>query len=168
MSLDSPLSVLLYLAALWFMVFPLTTFLHECGHALVVLLLTHLPVMIVLGDQRKGLKWQWGRLGVSAGWNIGFVGFIRYNEQQLTRRQGLAVTLAGPAVSLLLTVLLGSLSGMLREPQWVRLAVTTLTYAAAAQLLFTLLPVRYPRWLPGYAGKTSDGWRALQLLRTTR
>jgi len=165
MSLVNPLLFMLYLVVLWLILFPIITFLHECGHALTVLALTDRNVTILLGDGRKGIKWQWGRLGVVVGWFTGFVGFTRYDQERLASRQILWVTLAGPLVSLLLTVLFSGLAFTWSNSQWFVLAMRTIAYAAFAQFLFTILPLRYPRWFLAYGGRTSDGWRILQLLR---
>jgi len=149
----------------WLVLFPIITFLHECGHALAVLALTGQDVTILLGSGRRGMKWQWGKLGVVVGWLTGFVGFTKYDQERLTSRQILWVTLAGPLVSLLLTVACSAPAFTRGIPQGFVILMRIVAYATLAQFLFTILPLRYPRWLLAYGGKTSDGWRALQLLR---
>jgi Zn-dependent protease len=159
------LIIILYLALLWVILFPITTFLHECGHAFTALALTDRDVKILLGDGRKGLKWQRGRLGVVLGWFTGFVGFTRYNQEEIAPHRILWITLVGPLVSLLLTLLFWVLTSIWNESGWFVSVMKTLSYATFAQFLFTILPWRYPRWFPGYGGRTSDGWRILEILR---
>ena len=142
-----------------------STFLHECGHALTALALTNREVTILLGDGRKGVRWRKGRLQVVIGWFTGFVGFARYDREQIAPHRILWITLAGPLVSLLLCILFGGIAFIWSEPQWLVSVVRTLAYATFAQFLFTILPLRYPRWFLAYGGKTSDGWRILEILR---
>ena len=144
---------------------PITTFLHECRHTLAVLALTDRDATILLGGRRKSLKWQWGKLTVVIRWFTGFVGFTKYDQEGLTSRQILWITLAGPLVSLLLTVVCAGLASAWNNAEWFLQLMKMIAYAAFAQFLFTILPLRYPRWLLAYGGKTSDGWRILQLLR---
>jgi len=155
----------LYLAIAWSFLFPISTFLHECGHAMTALALTNQDVTILLGDGRKGVKWQRGRLRVVLGWFTGFVGFTKYDQEQIASRRILWITLAGPLVSLLLAFLSWSLTSIWGESRWLVSAMRIIAQAAFAQFLFTILPLKYPRWFLAYGGKTSDGWRIVQLLR---
>ena len=169
MGLSNALTLLLYSAVLWAVVFPVFTFLHECGHALMALALTDRNVTILLGGGRNSLRWQWGRLRVAIGWWFtGFVGFARYDQEQIPSHHILYITLAGPFVSLLLAVLFWNLGSTWSGSGWFERVMETFAYSAFAQFLFTILPLRYPRWLGAYGGRTSDGWRALQLLRKQR
>jgi hypothetical protein len=158
------LRFILYLALLWILLFPITTLLHECGHAFTTLALTDRDVSIQLGNGRKGLKWQSGRLKIIAGWFTGFVGFTRYNQKDIAPHRILWITLAGPLVSLVLTILFWIPASIWSEPPWLVFVLKSLSYATLAQFLFTILPWRYPRWLPGYSGCTSDGLRILEVL----
>ena len=167
-SLANPFTFILYLVMLWTFVFPITTFLHECGHALTALALTDRDVTILLGSRHNGLKWQWGRLRVIVGWFTGSLGFTRYDQEQIPPRHILWATLAGPLVSLVLTALFWNLASTWGESRWFVFVMKTFAYAVFAQFLSTILPLRYPRWLGAYGGCTSDGWRILRLLRGQR
>ena len=168
MGLTNPLTLTLYLVTLWAVVFPITTLLHECGHVLTALVLTDQDVTIVLVGWGRGLRGQWGRLRVVVGWLSGFFGFVRFDRERVPTRQLLWITLAGPVVSLLLTVLFWSLVSTWSELRWFEFVMRTFTYATFCQFLSTILPLRYPRWLGAYGGRTSDGWRVLRLLREQR
>ncbi|MDX9955959.1 MAG: hypothetical protein RBT75_17805, partial [Anaerolineae bacterium] len=98
----------------------------------------------------------------------GFIGTFRYTEEGVAPYRNLAIHLAGPLASLLLALLGWGVLSLQAIPLWLARACNTIAIAACIQFLVTILPVRYPRWVPGYGCKSSDGWRALQSLRQAR
>ena len=159
---------LLRVAGLWLIVLPLMTLVHELSHALAVLALTGREVTIRLGHSEQQLKWRWNRLQLCIGWATGFIGTFRYADESVTPYRKLAIHLAGPLASLLLALLGWGITSLQGIPLWLARAGNTMAIAACIQFLATILPMRYPRWVPGYGGKSSDGWRALQALRKAR
>lgn len=157
--------LLLYIATLWIVIFPITTFLHECGHAFTGLSLTNKEFTIQLGNGHNTLKLIRRRLHVIIGLFSGFVGYTRYDKNQLSTRHILLITIAGPIVSLVFAGLCFFLSALWNEVPSQGVILSAFAYANLAQLLFTIIPFRYPQWLPGYRGMTSDGWRILEILR---
>jgi len=156
---------LLRVAGLWFIVLPLMTLVHELSHTLAVLLLTDREVALRLGNGEHQLQLRWKRLQLSIGWASGFIGTFRYADEGIAPYRNLAIHLAGPLASLLLALLGWGITSLREIPLWLARAGNTLAIAACIQFLATILPMRYPRWLPGYGGKSSDGWRALHSLK---
>ncbi|MBN1921433.1 MAG: hypothetical protein JW892_09325 [Anaerolineae bacterium] len=155
---------LLWVAGLWFIVLPLMTLVHELSHALAVLVLTDHEVTVRLGNSDKQLKRRWNRLQFCIGWATGFIGTFHYADEGVAPYRNLAIHLAGPLASLLLALLGWGITSLREIPLWLARAGNAMAIAACIQFLITILPMRYPRWLPGYGGKSSDGWRALHSL----
>lgn len=159
---------LLRVAGLWLIVMPLMTLVHELSHALAVLTLTGREVTLRLGNGERQLKWRWNRLQLCTGWATGFIGTFHYADEGVSPYRKLAIHLAGPLASLLLGLLGWGITSLQEIPLWLARAGNTIAIAACIQALATILPMRYPRWVPGYGGKSSDGWRALEALRQVR
>ena len=165
MSLTDLLKLMLDLAVLWVIVFPITTFLHECGHALAALVSSDHAITIKMGGGPGRWTWQRGRLRLVINPLPGFVGFTWCEKEGLRFRGSVLISLAGPTVSLFLGGLFWGLTHTGSPPDWVKSALETVSIACLIQFILTILPMRYPRWLGGYAGIPSDGWHALRLLR---
>lgn len=151
-------------------VFPLLTLLHELGHALPALVFGAQDVTIVMGPRAgEHVAWrrQFGRLElVLTVWFPLFIGHVHTTEA-LPVRQRMQVILGGPLISLLLTIILVPLAYASRDASEV---VRVLAQGSAAIAFFTLvmtsLPLTYPRWFYGYAGRPSDMQRLVQLWRS--
>jgi len=167
-SVTEALLFLLRVAALWLIVLPLMTLVHELSHALAALAFTGREVTLRLGNGERQLTSRWNRLQLCIGWATGFIGTFHYTDEGITPYRNLAIHLAGPLASLLLALLGWGITSLQEIPLWLARAGNTMAIAACIQALVTIFPMRYPRWVPGYGGKSSDGWRALQALRQTR
>lgn len=157
---------LLYLAliavAVYFFAGPPLKLLHELGHAL-PLALARQPTVVYLGrpDMRARPTFGFGKVEVRIRRPIGFGGECRHEEPEdgFSAEGGLLVALGGPAVSALVTLVLG-LGGYLAPDGPVSVLLGVLALAAFAQVLLSMIPVNYPLWLGTVSGP-SDGLRAL-------
>lgn len=160
---------ILYAGLLWLIIAPGQTLLHELGHAAAALLLSDAPVTVVLGDYRqhesnpRKVDMQTGRLRYVLQPLSGFTGFYIWSRDESSRRTRIIVNLAGPVTSLLIALLLWYLDTALQVD-----ALSPLLYwsgiLAFWQFVFTILPIRYPRWMGAYQGRISDGRRVYRLL----
>ncbi len=151
----------------WLGVLPLLTLMHELGHAMAALALTGQPVAVQLGRKPSIAKWRWGRVALGARFPINWVGFCAVaHPDQVTRPTQVWIALAGPLVSLLLLLVSsGAALALHSGPMLLAQLSTLFATGALIQLVVTLAPLRYPSWWGAYAGKKSDGYRALELLR---
>jgi len=163
------LYVALILAAVYLFAGPPLKLLHELGHAL-PLALARRPATVYMGkpDPRARPTFGFGKVEVRIRRPIGFSGECRYEEPErgFSPEGRLLVALGGPAVSALVTLVLG-LGGYLAPDGPVSTLLGVLALAAFAQVLFSMLPVRYPDWL-GTGSGPSDGLRALQAIEPQR
>lgn len=88
--------VLVLLAQLWV---PVLVLAHELAHAAVILASTRGPALVLVGTGRRGPKLRFGRRLMIVFTGLGFTGGRCVHAERLTRRQGLAFALAGPAVN---------------------------------------------------------------------
>ena len=95
----------------------------------------------------------------------GFVGFTWSEKEGLHFRGTVLISLAGPAVSLFLGGLFWGLAHTGIAYDWAKSVLETASIACLIQFIVTILPMRYLRWLGGYAGIPSDGWHVLHLMR---
>jgi hypothetical protein len=155
-------------AAVWVLAVPLTL-LHELGHALTALALGVRRVIVRVGWQPTR-AWALGRLEL----RIRFVnrqswawfGTIETpDEDDVSRGRAIAVLAAGPAVSAV--VLAGLLAATALVPWPAVILVWVVAVSVAWQLIATAVPMRYPRWFGPYAGRVSDGYRIVRLLRAS-
>jgi hypothetical protein len=153
-------------AAIWILGVPLTL-LHELGHALAALGLGVRRVTVhvgrpparsrVLGRLELRLRllnrprWAWyGRIEASG---------------EVSTGRAVAATAAGPLVT---AAVLASLLVAAAFVPWPPVLVVWVVAAAVTwQLLVTAIPMRYPRWFGPYAGRVSDGYRIVRLLRSS-
>jgi hypothetical protein len=145
---------------------PLSTYLHELGHAVVALLATTERVTIHLGTNEVW-SFRIGRLRTTVGtdgWQVttGLPGEVRHAVPPESNWTAVSA-LAGPAVSLALTVGAALVASAVNGP--IELLAIYLTYANGIQFLATAVPVVYPEWVGAYAGMASDGRRALNAIR---
>ena len=151
----------------WVLPVPLTL-LHELGHALPALAVSHEPVAVRVGWQPNRTV-SLGRLKLHfrllnrPKW--GWFGYFEVKWECLERWQAVAVTAGGPVVSVLVLAALLTGTALIRWPAVILIWTTAL--AVAWQVLVTAIPMRYPGWFGPYAGWTSDGYRIVRLLRAT-
>lgn len=164
--LVAALYLLVVALALYFLAGPPLTLLHELGHAL-PLALAGYPATVYLGrpDPRARPTFVFGKVEVRIRRPVGFGGVCDYAEPERGFSPGgrLLVALGGPAFSALFTLTCGLAAYLLPDgPFSALLAVISL--AAFAQVLVSMLPIHYPRWLGAAGGRPSDGLRALQAI----
>ena len=87
------------------------------------------------------------------------------SPDELSRARAIAVIAGGPLVSaLVLTSLIVAAAFVPWPPV---LLVWVIAATVTWQLLVTAVPMRYPRWFGPYAGRVSDGYRIVRLLRAS-
>lgn len=150
----------------WLVTAPLLVFLHELGHALPTLAFGTGPVTIELGDPAKpGWTIAMGRLRFCLRPFSTTFGFVSGSLEAASPGQRMVVFAGGPAVSLVVTVVLGVVIRFVAVPEWLEFSLSWACWGALTQTLFTALPIRYPEWMGSYAGMPSDGRRILTILR---
>lgn len=165
--MSSAVETALAVGVVVFVAHPLVVLLHELAHAAVPLAVSDADVTVRLGTG-DGVTVEAGRLTVrasAAGFSLtgGLPGWFSYRGASLSRRESVAASLAGPAMSLALLAAVVFVWPAIAGPA--RLAATVLAYLVGSQALFTLVPMEYPSWWGAYAGQPSDGRRALDGLR---
>lgn len=145
-------------------VFQLTTIIHELGHAIPARIFSKDKVTIYLGvgDSKRNLKI--GGLQVVIRGFDSFTGFALWNGDKLTRLGKLVSSIGGPLISLMVGI--GSLliarniaNNALNN------LFTFIAYYNLFQFIVTAIPVKYPSWWGAYGGTTSDGYKALAILK---
>jgi hypothetical protein len=158
-------AVVAYGLATWLLPTPLTL-LHELGHALPALRFVRGSVVVIVGRQ-PARPVRLGRLELrvrplnSPRW--GWFGHVEADEETSSRAQAAVVVLGGPVVTALVLAVLLVAATIVPWPPSLLLWGAALT--VAWQLLVTAVPMRYPRWFGPYAGRVSDGYRIVRLLR---
>ncbi|WP_327051529.1 hypothetical protein [Halomicrococcus gelatinilyticus] len=153
------LAVLLYA-----LVEPLALLAHELAHAAAVLAFTDGDAAVVVGSD-DGWRWQRGRLSVTVDPTTTaalWYGVFRCETFPDRTWQAVAVPLAGPAATLV--VFLGVTALITVASGAVQFALYGLFWAELSRLIATLVPIQYPSWWGQYAGKPSDGRRAMAAL----
>ena len=156
----------LYVCALWVLFF-LSTFLHELGHAL--------GYMLAAGGRRWHIRVGWGRTLLDTGrLTVGllpFDGFFSPQEEAGidTTAKMIAVLSGGPAVSLILVIALllvrsggGSILPFL-APGAARALIDTALWVNVFILIMSLIPTRY--FFGEIKGLETDGLQIIHALR---
>ncbi len=157
--------MLAYGLATWVFPVPLTL-LHELGHALPALAFMRGQVVVLVGRQparstRLGRLEFRVRLLNHPRW--GWFGNVQAEEETLSQRQAVVVALGGPLLTAFVLAVLLVVAALVPWPPV--LLVWAAALPAAWQLFVTSVPMRYPRWFGPYAGRVSDGYRIVRLLR---
>lgn len=163
MSLDH---AIFYALLTWLVIVPLLTLLHELGHACMAIVLTKQRVLVQMGRRPAAVRLRLGKLDLHLRLSALPVGFYELSDWQRASRQQLAwIALAGPLTSLLMMALCAAaaLISQGRDDSLYFLS-SGAALIALGQLCFSLVPLRYPRWLGTYAGHWSDGYRSWFLL----
>jgi hypothetical protein len=153
--LPGAVSLVICLVCAW-VLGPLCTLAHEFGHAVVALRSADGPVRISVGGRRWAARLRIGRIRISFS-PCGLGGLCSYRGPELTRREHLRRTLAGPAANLILAVAL--LPPLLSSDGVLHVALLTAVAVNAAMALGNLVP------LPGRLAPVSDGRQMWSLLR---
>jgi hypothetical protein len=157
---------LFYALVTWLFIVPGLTLIHELGHALMAIMLTGQRVTVQLGRRPGVLLLSCGKIDFHLRPFMLPVSFYEMSDWQRATRQQLAwIALAGPLTSLLMMALATGFAIAahgLDEKAYFLASGTALL--ALGQFLFSMAPVRYPRWMGAYAGHWSDGYRAWYLL----
>jgi Zn-dependent protease len=162
-TLSSIISFLIYLLVAC----PVCLILHEFGHASMILLLTKQKVTVQFGVQGTKREIHWGRLTILLYFEPSALFFGRYlfeNYAAVSRQQLFWITVGGPLVSLLLTILCGALwfATNTVDP-WRGLAVINLIC-----VLNPIIPWHHSRWMGVMAGLPSDGLQLVQLFQEAK
>lgn len=160
-------AVVAYGLATWVLPTPLTL-LHELGHAVAALPFVQGRIVVSVGRQ-PARPLTLGRLELRIrplnGPRWGWFGHVEADEETTSRGQAVVVVLGGPVATALVVAVLVVVATFVPWPPSMLLWGAALT--AGWQLLVTALPMRYPRWFGPYAGRISDGYRIVELLRSS-
>jgi len=163
MSLDH---AIFYALLTWLVIVPLLTLLHELGHACTAIMLTGQRVVVQMGKRPGIVRFRLGKIDFHFRPSALPVGFYEMTDWQRATRQQLAwIALAGPLTSLLLMALCAALAiASYNIDDSLYFLSSGAAFIALAQFLFSMSPLRYPRWMGSYAGHWSDGYRSWFLL----
>ncbi|MFD1739269.1 site-2 protease family protein [Bacillus salitolerans] len=152
------------------LILPLTTFVHELGHALTALLLFKEPVGIRLGNSIKGSGFKVGKLTIKIQPLSGFVGFVDYPIPKDKNNSVLhaLILIAGPVFSFTLCLFSYMLITFLDFQFIINYLLKSIMNASLAQFIFTIIPIRYPSLFGSYRGMPSDGYRVMKLMMKWR
>lgn len=152
------LCIVVYLAV----IAPQLVLVHELGHVAVALALVPQDVIVRIGARPTVQLLKWGRLQVLVqlwgGW-VGGWGWAA-DEVEVDKVHYICMVLAGPAASLLTTFLCAALKNALQDgPRIAYVLADTARVGAIATFAYTMIPMKYPSWMYGQPGATSDGYR---------
>ncbi|TFJ89939.1 hypothetical protein [Lentibacillus salicampi] len=143
---------------------PLTTLIHEIGHALGLICSTKDGVArIYIGDFSDSNKesFKIGRIHFHIVWGIGGICKLE-NANDMTTLQGVITTIGGPLISALFTLILFF---FLHDPINNYYFITGMFWMNFFQFLLTIIPMVYPNWWRPYGGYPSDGYAVLKILK---
>ena len=159
---------------LFYMIFLLSTIIHEFGHALPALILTKDNVKIILGRNNKKLKKiRVGRLDIHLKGFNPFTGFVYWDKSQLTRFKKIVILAGGPVFSLIFGIVLLLVCRNMENKLLVEIILLKEVIMLAGnyllyQFISTSVPIIYPKWWSGYAGYPSDGYQMLKLIKANK
>ncbi|OZM56847.1 hypothetical protein CIB95_08730 [Lottiidibacillus patelloidae] len=147
-------------------VLPISTLIHEIGHALGILLTTKERAVIYLGpsDAKNTENFHLGRMHFHIKWSI--FGSCKYKEitKKLTAFQQIVVAIGGPFMSLCLVLLFTSLAKVPTN-EVIAQYLQAIAFANLFIFISTAIPIKYPKWMSHYGGMPSDGYRVVLALR---
>ncbi|MEQ2527274.1 site-2 protease family protein [Bacillaceae bacterium CLA-AA-H227] len=164
--MDSIEQIALTLLILVSIIFPLTTFVHELGHALLSLFLFKEPVEIRLGKPTTKSGFKIGKLTIKVQPISGWVGYTDFKipKDMNNSIQHASVLLFGPIFSFMLSLVCYILVAYLNLGSIPTFLIKLITQAAFVQFIITLLPIKYPSFFGSYKGMASDGYQLMQLI----
>jgi len=153
--------------------FPLSLFIHETGHALGVILANqHAKANVYLGgtNEENKLKFKVGRIHFYL--TLAFSGFCFIaNREELppfTTRQRLMLLSGGPIISLVTCLLLFLFAYLSIEYRSLSLWLEKAAFVNFIIFISTCLPYKYPAAFKYIGGFPTDGLQILNLLRERR
>lgn len=149
-------------------VIPISTLIHEIGHALAIVGFTKKGVAkIYLGEIKETNRRSFhiGRIHFHLKW--GLTGFCSYSvdKAELSKWKRIVFMLFGPLVSLLFLLMLYLVVHLTQPIDFIWELMKITMIFTFFQFLFTIAPIYYPSWLGGYGGRPSDGYQALQIAK---
>ncbi|HLR43223.1 MAG TPA: hypothetical protein VK067_08310 [Pseudogracilibacillus sp.] len=143
-------------------VIPICVLLHEVGHGIGLSTSSNAHVHIYLGLKSKSNKenFQIGRMHFHLQWS--YIGFVSW-DKMLSKREK-AFALAGGLIMSLILALLCGIIALVFNGKLQTLFGWTSTFNFI-QFLVTIIPIRYPQWMGGYSGLSSDGLQLLKILK---
>jgi hypothetical protein len=153
----------------YWLLYPWAMLVHELGHAATALALTDGRSTVQIGvDPDRSVTV--GRLTVRVdpyAWRQRWYGYCHYETTPDGRYERAAMSLAGPAASLV--VLAVTLAALAHAERMAFYTLFGLAFLVAAQVVTTVVPTTYSEeWGGPYGGTDSDGRRALRALRGLR
>ena len=159
---------------LFYMIFLLSTIIHEFGHALPALILTKENVKIILGkNTEKSKKISLSRLIIKFRAFNPFVGFTYWDESELTRFKKIVILAGGPIFSLVFAIVFLLVGRKIENKLLVEIVLLkkVINFAGVYllyQFISTAIPIIYPKWWPGYSDYSSDGYQVLKLIKSNK
>lgn len=93
-----------------------------------------------------------------------FFGGFEFRAKCLDRRSKIAIYVAGPVVTTVVTAALFLVNSYTKiENQALSAALQNVMYGGAVQFFVTMIPITYLDWMGSYACAQSDGKRILNL-----
>ena len=144
---------------------PVSVLLHEVGHAIGVTIFTKEKAHVYLGPINDNNKesFRIGRMHFHIKW--AYFGFcVVKNRNDFTSFKNIMFLAGGPIVSLLLFIAVYLISADLTH-YGTKNFLNGVFYANLSLFIFTSIPIIYPSWLKPYAGRPSDGYQILTILK---
>lgn len=165
-----PLSTIIALAVLLFIIRIVTVILHELGHAIPAIIFTQQSVSIYIGSfgkRQKGLKIKIGLLEVWLSYNplTWYHGFCMSNARFISINQEIAYLLMGPVTSLFIALFGCLIVFALDFHGAVKLAIVSFALSAFVDLVTNLSPRNTPTTLKDGTHIYNDGYQIILLLR---
>ncbi|MFD1848875.1 hypothetical protein [Oceanobacillus bengalensis] len=147
---------------------PITTFIHELGHALIMLGLTGNKVSITLGGEGKSvLQWNTRRLNITIHIFSGWIGYTSYENNEIVKKSNMFLYyIFGPLFSLTTAIIFLLLQNSISNSVIIYI-FKFITMASFIQFLFTIIPMNYNKFLGGKYYNRSDGMKIKELLFST-
>lgn len=156
------MTVSLCLIAYLAVIAPLIVLVHELSHVAAALAFVPHDVIVRIGVRPKIQLLKRGRLQVLVQWWGGWVGTWSWaaDEVEVGKARYIWIVLAGPIASLLTALLCAALKNVLQNGPRIAYALAdTARVGAIATFACTMIPMKYPSWMYGQSGVTSDGYR---------
>ncbi|MCT2534767.1 hypothetical protein NC661_04490 [Aquibacillus koreensis] len=165
--MDEYVKFLIIFLVYFALVFPISTFIHELGHALPALILSKEKVEIRLGTRFKGSGVRFGRLTIKVQPFSGFTGVVNFNisKESNAKARNFWILILGPMFSFFLVVGCYFVITYNELPDVIDFLIRALMFASLAQFTLTIIPMKYPIFFGAYKGTPSDGYRVLMLFK---
>lgn len=156
---------------LFFIGIPITVLIHEIGHAIGLLVCTkNIIAKVYLGHPNTftAPSYTMGRLHLYISMsNFGYCAYngSSQNESQMTPLKRVVFTTGGPLMSLIFSLTLFIIFLFLNLSPYANFIITWFAISNLIQFIWTIIPIKYPKWMGGYSGMPSDGYKLVKLLR---